>query len=176
MKVSEQCVVELTWTLRDASNDMLDELDQPVAFLVGGDDLLPAIDAALLGHSAGDTVNVQLEPEAAFGQYDEELVLLEPRHLFDADIEPGTLLDGLPEGCNPDAAPDALYHVTDIYPDHVVLDGNHPLAGMALRLCAKLHSVREATLGEIGAGSLGAGFFKLGAAGGDDGPAETTVH
>jgi FKBP-type peptidyl-prolyl cis-trans isomerase SlyD len=51
--------------------------------------------------------------------------------------------------------------VTEIYPDHVVLDGNHPLAGIAIRLAVKVESVREATEDEIGQGSLGTGFFKL---------------
>ena len=54
-----------------------------------------------------------------------------------------------------------LYTVTDIYPDHVVLDGNHPLAGIAIRLTMKVESVREATEDEIGRGTAGTGFFKV---------------
>ena len=67
----------------------------------------------------------------------------------------------LPAGCTPEAPKDALYTVTDIYPDHVVLDGNHPLAGIALRLHLKVEAVREATEEEIGRGSTGTGFFKV---------------
>ena len=55
-----------------------------------------------------------------------------------------------------------LYTVTEIYPDHVVLDGNHPLAGIALRLRLKVEGVREASEEEVGRGSAGAGFFKVG--------------
>ena len=51
--------------------------------------------------------------------------------------------------------------MTELYPKHVVLDGNHPLAGIAIRLALKVESVREATESEIGQGSLGAGFFRL---------------
>jgi FKBP-type peptidyl-prolyl cis-trans isomerase SlyD len=51
--------------------------------------------------------------------------------------------------------------VTDIYPEHVVLDGNHPLAGIAIRLSLKVEAVREATEEEVGQGTLGTGFFKL---------------
>jgi FKBP-type peptidyl-prolyl cis-trans isomerase SlyD len=51
--------------------------------------------------------------------------------------------------------------VTDIYPDHVVLDGNHPLAGIAIRLHVRVASVRQAQPEEIGAGTLGTGFFRL---------------
>jgi FKBP-type peptidyl-prolyl cis-trans isomerase SlyD len=54
-----------------------------------------------------------------------------------------------------------LYTVAEIYPDHVVLDGNHPLAGIALRLTLKVEAVREATEEEIGRGSAGTGFFKI---------------
>ena len=54
-----------------------------------------------------------------------------------------------------------LYTVTEIYPEHVVLDGNHPLAGIAIRLHLKVESVREATEEEIGRGSTGTGFFTV---------------
>ena len=60
-----------------------------------------------------------------------------------------------------EAARDALYTVTEIYPEHVVLDANHPLAGIALRLSLKVEAVREATEEEIGRGSAGAGFFRV---------------
>ncbi|EWS64041.1 FKBP-type peptidyl-prolyl cis-trans isomerase [Hydrogenophaga sp. T4] len=51
--------------------------------------------------------------------------------------------------------------MSDIYPDHVVMDGNHPLAGIALRIHLKVHAVREALISEIGRGTLGAGFFRM---------------
>jgi len=60
---------------------------------------------------------------------------------------------------------DALYAVTEIYPSHVVLDGNHPLAGIALRLHVRVRDVRDATPEEIEAGTLGtAGITVLNAA------------
>jgi FKBP-type peptidyl-prolyl cis-trans isomerase SlyD len=162
MKVTPQCVVGLTWVLKDATGEVLDELDEPVAFLVGGEDLLPAIEQALQGKGEGQYVDVAMEPHDAFGDYDENRVFLEARSLFRPDIEAGVLLEALPEGCSADAPRDLLYTVSDVYPDHVVLDGNHPLAGIALKLRAKVQLVREATEDEIGAGTLGAGFFKFG--------------
>jgi FKBP-type peptidyl-prolyl cis-trans isomerase SlyD len=51
--------------------------------------------------------------------------------------------------------------VAQLYPDHVVLDGNHPLAGIALRLQLTVHAVREATEEEVGRGTAGAGFFRV---------------
>ena len=67
----------------------------------------------------------------------------------------------MPAGCNPSAPKDALYTVTDIYPEHVVLDGNHPLAGIAMRITMRVESVREATPEERELGSVGTGFFRI---------------
>ncbi|AMO21904.1 peptidylprolyl isomerase [Ramlibacter solisilvae] len=161
-QVTPQCVVALTWVLKDTLGEVLDELTEPVEFLVGGEDLLAKIEEALQGHGAGDRLDLHLEPEDAFGEYDEQLVFLEPRQLFPAELEEGMTFDGLPAGANPAAPADALYTVTEIYPEHVVLDGNHPLAGIAIRLHLKVEGVREATEEEVGRGSAGTGFFKIG--------------
>ncbi|MBX9832207.1 MAG: peptidylprolyl isomerase [Burkholderiaceae bacterium] len=163
MEITQQCVVALTWTLKDTLGEELDVLDDPVEFLVGGDDLLPRIEEALQGHAPGDTLALHLEPEDAFGDFDDQLLFLEPRTLFPQEIEEGMTFDGtaLPEGCNLDAPRSGLYTVTEIYPDHVVLDGNHPLAGIALRLQLTVQGVRDATEDEIGRGSAGTGFFRV---------------
>ena len=161
MEITQQCVVALTWTLKDTLGEVLDELADPVEFLVGGDDLLAKIEEALQGHEAGDRIDLHLEPEEAFGEYNDQLVFLEPRTLFPAELEEGMTFEGLPAGANADAPRDALYTVTEIYPEHVVLDGNHPLAGIAIRLHLKVEKVREATEEEIGRGSAGTGFFKV---------------
>ena len=160
MEITQQCVVALTWTLKDTLGEVLDELKEPVEFLVGGNDLLAKIEAALQGHEAGDRLDLHLEPEEAFGDYNEQLVFLEARDLFPAELEEGLTFEGLPPGCSPQAPRDTLYTVTEIYPEHVVVDGNHPLAGIAIRLHLKVEKVREATEEEIGRGSAGAGFFK----------------
>jgi FKBP-type peptidyl-prolyl cis-trans isomerase SlyD len=163
MEINQQCVVALTWTLKDTLGDELDVLTEPVEFLVGGDDLFEVIEQTLQGHEPGATVSLQIEPEQGFGDFNDQLVFLEPRQLFPAELEEGMTFEGasLPAGCNPSLPRDALYTVTDIYPDHVVLDGNHPLAGIALRLNLTVQAVREATEEEIGRGSAGTGFFRI---------------
>ena len=161
MEITQQCVVALTWTLKDTLGELLDELADPVEFLVGGDDLLAKIEEALQGHEAGDRIDLHLEPEQAFGDYNDQLVFLEPRTLFPAELEEGMTFEGLPPGANEEAPRDALYTITEIYPEHVVLDGNHPLAGIAIRLHLKVEKVREAMEEEIGRGSAGTGFFKV---------------
>jgi len=174
MKITPQCVVALTWTLKDTLGEILDELDEPVEFLLGGDDLLAKIEEALQGHEAGSAVDLHLEPESAFGDYDENLVFLEARKLFPSELEEGMTFDGaaLPAGVNPETPRERIFTVTEIYPEHVVLDGNHPLAGIAIRLSLKVESVREATEEEIGQGSLGTGFFRLEA----QAPGNNTLH
>ena len=176
MKITPDCVVGLSWTLKDTLGETLDELDEPVEFLLGGDDLLAKIEQQLQGHEAGDKLAFQMEPDEAFGDYDENLVFLEQRVIFPAELEEGMTFDGaaLPAGASQNTPKDKIYTVTEIYPEHVVLDGNHPLAGIALRLSLKVESVREATEAEVGQGSLGTGFFKLEAL--DSLPPDTTLH
>jgi FKBP-type peptidyl-prolyl cis-trans isomerase SlyD len=155
MRIHAPCVISLTWQLADAQGQPIDELTEPVEFFYGGDDLLPKVEEALAEQSTGHEVHLHLEPEHAFGDYRPELVCFEDRGLFPEHLEPGMQFDGLPDGCaTPDMPRDAVYTVTEIYPSHVVLDGNHPLAGMALRLHVTVRDVREATAEEIEAGSV----------------------
>ena len=163
MDITPQCVVALTWTMQDSLGETLDILDDPVEFLVGGQDLLPSIEAALQGHAAGDRLDLNLEPHDAFGDYDEQLVFLEDRSRFAEGLEEGMTIEGsaLPPGTHPDAPRERMYMVTEIYPEHIVLDGNHPLAGIALHLKLRVESVREAREEEVGRGSCGTGFFRV---------------
>ena len=163
MEINQQCVVALTWTINDTLGEELNVLDEPVEFLVGGSDLFKKIEDALQGHEVGATLQIQLEPEEAFGDFNDQLVFLESRALFPPEIEEGMTIEGaaLPTGCNAAAPKDVLYTVTEIYPEHVVLDGNHPLAGIALRLSLQVEGVRAATEEEIGRGSAGTGFFRI---------------
>jgi FKBP-type peptidyl-prolyl cis-trans isomerase SlyD len=156
MLISTPCVASLSWLLNDAQNRPIDQLAQAVEFFVGGNDLLAPIESALIGHAAGDEVQVQLEPEQAFGDYDPALVCFEARALFPDPLEPGMTFEGLPPGAvTPDMPADTIYVVTEVYPTHVVLDGNHPLAGMALRLTITVRDVREASAEELEARSVG---------------------
>lgn len=162
MQIHSPCVAALTWRLDDAQGERLDELDEPVEFFVGDGDLLSAIDEALQGRAKGDVVPLALEPEQAFGHYDEALVFLLPRAALPDGIEEGMLIEASALAQElPDAPPDTLLTVSDIYPEHVVLDGNHPLAGMALQLELCVREVREATKDELRQRSAGTGFFRV---------------
>ena len=162
MPITAPCVVSLTWHLRSAQGEAIDELTEPVEFFVGGEDLLPKVEEALSGHEPGDELSLHLEPEHAFGDYDSRLVFFEARSIFPEAVEVGMQFEGVPEGAVTEGMPaDALYTVTEVYPDHVVLDGNHPLAGISLRLDVTVRDVREASDAEIEAGSVGQPAFSV---------------
>ena len=82
MKIKPQCVVALTWTLKDTLGEELDTLTEAVEFLMGGDDLFASIEEALMGRMASEKIDLHLEPEQGFGDYDDQLVFLESRELF----------------------------------------------------------------------------------------------
>ena len=161
MLITSPCVVSLTWKLQDTQGQLIDELKDPVEFFYGGDDLLAKVEEALLDQAAGYATTLHLEPEHAFGDYDAALVFFEERSVL-PDAEVGMQFDGLPPGATTQDMPsDAIYTVTEAYPGHVVLDGNHPLAGIALRLEMVVCDVRAATEAEIEAGSVGQPIFTV---------------
>ena len=162
MLITHPCVVSLTWRLQDAHGQLIDELKEPVEFFYGGDDLLAKVEEALADQTVGFETILHLEPEHAFGEYDPALVFFEERSVFPDAIEVGMQFDGVPDGAKTPGMPsDAIYTVTEVYPGHVVLDGNHPLAGIALRLDLKVLDVREATEQEIEDRSVGEPAFTV---------------
>jgi len=173
MEIAAPCVVTLTWVLHDAQGQPIDELQEPLEFFFGGDDLLTKVEEALAGQHAGFEATLHLEPEDAFGDYDAAKVCFEDRGLFPADLQEGMQLEGLPEGARTPAMPaDTLYTVTEIYPSHVVLDGNHPLSGIALRLHLKVHDVREASPAEVEQRSVAGDLFSVA----DEAAGSGTLH
>jgi len=121
------------------------ELSAPAqtSYLHGGyGGLLEGLERVLEGKAPGESVRVQLEPEEAFGEYDAALVRLEPAERYG---------DGLAVGMEVEED-SRLYTVTDIAGGQVVLDGNHPLAGMALRFFVEVLDVRSAKPEEIAQG------------------------
>jgi FKBP-type peptidyl-prolyl cis-trans isomerase SlyD len=162
MLITTPCVVSLTWKLQDTLGNLIDELKDPVEFFFGGDDLLAKVEEALSNQESGFATTLHLEPEHAFGEYDPALVFFEERSVFPEVVEVGMQFDGLPPGATTqDMPPDAIYTVTEVYPGHVVLDGNHPLAGIALRLDLVVRDVRPASEQEIEARSVGQPVFTV---------------
>lgn len=159
-QVEKPSVVALSWRLCDAQGELLDELLDPVDFLIGAEDLLPAMEDALLGQAPQARLTLKLEPDQGFGDYCEEWVEWVHRADCGADIAEGDALALLPGRKTP--APDGhVWVVTELYPDHAVLDANHPLAGLGLQIELKIHQIRTARGDEIAARSAGTGFFRM---------------
>lgn len=151
MQISKNTVVTLTYRVTDTQGNLVDEGAQPLVYLHGGyDGIFPLLEEKLHGKSAGESLEVRLEPDDAFGDYDAELVLIEPRNLFPDNIEVGMQFERGSE----DGDDDELYTITDITEDKVVVDGNHPLAGMALNFSCTVADVRPATAEELNHGHV----------------------
>jgi FKBP-type peptidyl-prolyl cis-trans isomerase SlyD len=177
MDIRNPCVVSLTWRLEDAQGELIDELKEPMEFFFGGDDLLAKVEEALQGQSEGFEASLFLEPEHAFGDYRSELVFFESADIFPDLVEEGMQFDGPPEGSvTPDMPKDVIYTVTEVYDTHVVLDGNHPLAGLALNLNLQVVGVREAEPEEIEQGSVAESIFTLAPSVDDEVPPGSTLH
>ena len=157
MRIARDMVVELSYRLSTMQGEMLEESTavEPVAYLHGGyDGIFPKLEAALEGLAAGAEADVVLEPEDAFGDYDAELVRMEDLDRFPPGVEVGMQFEGASE----DGHHHLLYTVTDVAEGKVVVDGNHALAGRALRIQCRVEDVREATAEEIAHGHVhGAG-------------------
>lgn len=154
MKIAKNTVVTVDYKLSDAQGDLIEESREPMVYLHGGyENTLPKIEEALEGKTAGFEDTIQVEPQDAFGDYDSDLVKIEPRSRLPTPLEVGMQFEGSPE--TPDDDEELLiFTVTDIADDKVVLDGNHPLAGMALRFTLKVTDVRAATDEEIAHGHV----------------------
>lgn len=149
MKIAKNTVATVRYKLSDAQSNLIDGGREPMVYLHGDyGDTLPKVEEALNGQEAGFELLLQLEPDDAFGQYDAELVKIEPRGSLPSPLEVGMQFEGTPD--DPDeAGGGSIFTVTDIADDKVVLDGNHPLAGIALRFELHVISVRAATEEEV---------------------------
>lgn len=149
MKIAKNTVVTVHYKLSDAQGNLIEESREPMVYLHGGyENTLPKIEEALEGKDVGFETTIQVEPEDAFGEYDPSLIKIEPRSRLPEPLEVGMQFEGTPES-NEEGEESLIFTVTDIADDKVVLDGNHPLAGMALRFTLKVVEVRDATAEEV---------------------------
>jgi len=132
-------VVSLRVEMHDAQGVQI-QAASDLTYLHGGyGELLDALERALEGKAPGESVTLQLEPEQAFGEYDASLLRVEPAERYGEGIAVGVEVE----------EDSRFYTVTDVAAGKVVLDGNHPLAGMALRFSCQVVSVRTAKAEEI---------------------------
>lgn len=148
MPIARNSVVTLSYSVKDIDGNLIDGGAAPLVYLHGGyGGIFDRIEEAIQGKTAGESLEIKLQPEEAFGEYDAERIIIEPRNLFPENIEVGTQFERGDEE-------DMLYTITDITDDKVVVDGNHPLAGMVLVFSCTVTAVRDATAEEISHGHV----------------------
>lgn len=146
MRISSNTVVSIEYELFDTTGELIERSRSPISYLHGGyGGMFPLVEESLAGRVEGEKVEVRLEPDDAFGDYDEELVRLEPRDRFPLELAVGMQFEGRAEG----QREARIFTVTDITEEQVVVDGNHPLAGRSLVFACTVASVRPATREEI---------------------------
>jgi FKBP-type peptidyl-prolyl cis-trans isomerase SlyD len=140
MHVGRDTVVSLKIRMYDAQGALLHAPEEPHTYLHGGyGGLLEALERLLEAKNPGERVQAQLEPDQAFGEYDAELLRIESAERYGEGVTVGMEIE----------EDERLYTVTDVAAGKVVLDGNHPLAGIALRFDLEVLNVRPARAEEI---------------------------
>ena len=149
LKIAKNSLVTLDYTVFDTNNTLLDSGAHPLLYLHGGyGDVFEKIEKALEGKEIGDSIHIQLNPQDSFGEYQQELVLVEDRSQFEDDLEVGQQVEMVfSEGEDEEIM--LTYTVAEINDDKVILDANHPLAGVTTIFDGTVIGVREATSEEI---------------------------
>jgi FKBP-type peptidyl-prolyl cis-trans isomerase SlyD len=145
MKITKNTAVTLQFKVTDLQGKLIEDGKEPSVYLHGGyGNTLPKIEAALDGQEAGYQLALELQPEDAFGLYDDSLQRSLPKKQFPPGVKVGGQLEG-----HGDDGHMMVFNVMKIKGDTVLLDGNHPLAGKALRFAIKVLDVRQASEEEV---------------------------
>ena len=145
MKIEKNTAVTLRYKVTDANRLPLEESQEPMVYLHGGyGNTFAKLEQALEGQVEGYQTTLELQPQDAFGLRDESLVQTIPKSQFPPGVKVGGRLQG-----QDDSGHARAFTVMKIKGDKVLLDGNHPFAGKALRLSVAVTGVRAATETEI---------------------------
>ena len=152
MKVAENTVVDIHYTLTDKDGDVLDRSKEgePLSYLHGANNIIDGLEEALVGRVVGDKLNVVVPPEKGYGERNENMVQRVPRSAFEGieEIEVGFRFEAETDN---GSVPVVVIEVDD---ESVVVDGNHPLAGETLTFDVEIVGVREADAEEIDHGHV----------------------
>jgi len=154
--IADNKVVSLNYTVKDEADQVIDSSEgaEPLTYLHGANNIIPGLEAALVGKSAGDEFAATVAPADGYGEYNEALVQVVPRSAFEGveKIELGMVFTAQTQG-----GPVQLM-VTGVEEDDITVDPNHPLAGKTLQFSGSVIDVRDATEEELAHGHVhGAG-------------------
>ncbi|MFP4155877.1 MAG: peptidylprolyl isomerase [Halothiobacillaceae bacterium] len=152
MQIAQDAVVSIDYTLTNSAGDVLDSSEgrQPLAYLHGHGNIIPGLETALEGKTAGEALEVTVPPAEAYGERDESLIQTVPSSLFQGvdTIEPGMRFQAQT------GAGVEIVVVKAVEGDQITLDANHELAGETLNFKVSIVEVREATPEEIDHGHV----------------------
>jgi FKBP-type peptidyl-prolyl cis-trans isomerase SlyD len=152
MAIAQDSVVTIHYTLKDDAGEIIDSsVDaEPLPYLHGHGNLVPGLERELEGKNVGDKINVTVQPQDGYGDYDKKLVQKVPRRALQgvSNIRVGQRLQmQTAEGAR-------TVVITNLVGDMVTLDGNHPLAGKALNFEVEVTDIRQATEEELSHGHV----------------------
>lgn len=152
MKIENQKVVSINYTLRNDQGEILDTSDgrEPLAYIHGMGNIIPGLESQLNGKSAGDSLKVSVAPVDGYGEYDLAQVVQVSRSQFEGvpELKIGMQFTASsPEGHQ-------VVTITNIDNDSVTVDGNHPLAGKTLHFDVTVVDVRNASADELSHGHV----------------------
>lgn len=152
MKITKNVVPSIAYQVRTQDGVLVDEapVEQPLEYLHGHNNLVIGLENALEGKAVGDTFEVRVKPEEAYGEYNENMVQRVPKDVFMGVDE---LEVGMRFIADTDLGPLPVV-ITEVDEDEVVVDGNHMLAGQELLFSVEVVATREATLEEIAHGHI----------------------
>lgn len=148
--VAKDCVVSVTYTIRDENDEVIEAVEVPVDYIQGSGKLFEKLEAILEGKTVGDVLEVTLSPAEGFGEYD-------PNKTFTDNIEnvpPEFRQIGAEAQFYNDAGDTITMTVTHVDRGTVTLNGNHPFAGKTVTFGVKINAIREATAQELATGEI----------------------
>ena len=143
MNITKDKVAAIHYTLRDSEGNVLDSSQDrdPLYYLHGANNLIPGMEEGLEGRAKGDKLHLDVTPEKAYGRHDPQLIEEVPRQAFgEQDIQVGMQFE---------AGDGQIVTITDVGPETVTVDANHPLADQNLHFDVEVMDVREATSDEL---------------------------
>lgn len=152
MNIEKDTVVELDYKLMDQEGQVWESSAEggPWIYLHGYGEVMPGLEKELTGKAIGQKVKVELPPNEAYGEYEDDLRTEVPREAF-AEVQ--NLCEGMRLAAESSDGVHAVV-VREIHDDKVVIDANHPLAGQTVKVEVKILSVRKASDEEVAHGHV----------------------